>query len=111
MEEERQVCDCKSCQTSVEFVAMMERLERRDAENARLINELYAKMTQFIDGVATEVTKIEKLVVNTPTTTTTTKKIQKKQPVSTSDYTSDFLNITTSLARIENNLTTLNKKK
>jgi len=97
------------------FEAVILRLEQRDIENARLINELYAKMIQFVDVVSTEVTKIEKLTGST--SSKSTRKIAPQKKVSTSsssttiDHTSEFFNITTSLARIENHLTSLNKKK
>lgn len=100
-------CNCKNCQDVSNVTTLISRLEQRDSENARLINEMYAKMSQFIDNVSTELSKLQE---KKPLTTTKIMKTAPPQPKPlVEDRSVDLLNITTALARIENQIIKMKK--
>lgn len=73
---EREGCDCNVC--SKNLLAAIERLEKRDEANTRILHELLAKVSQLNDLVASYVTKTKESITEikaataAPTTTAPT---------------------------------------
>lgn len=44
-------CDCSDCHKADDMFAAIKRLEDRDEANARIINEMYAKIVQLSETV------------------------------------------------------------